>query len=803
MSSPTGSSVREAFSAALECVGVQREAVLAQLPPETRAEVESLLEAHASAGSFLEAWGEGPIPLDSRIGPYRLLEKLGHGGMGVVYHAQRDDGEFTRDAAIKFVGGPLFGSEAERRFIAERQILALLDHPNIVHLIDGGVWRGHRYLVMELVVGRPLTEFCAQRELSTPERLRLLQTICSAIHYAHQRLIIHRDLKPGNILVTGDGQVKVLDFGIARMLDAEEPAGGNTTTAWHPMSLSCASPEQTRGERVTLATDIYSLGLLLYELLTGVNPQSAGAQAEILRRIADEQPLPPSKVAAGVPADLDAIALKALAKDPVRRYASAEEMSADIQRFLENRPVLARAPSRLYYAARFCARNKALTCTGLALLVAILAGITVSTWQARRAEKEAAVAQRRFNEARRLIYIVIHEIQPKLESINGTVAVQAALIEQTLTYLEALEKDAAGNPALLRELIDAYLRLASVTGSGSKPSVGNPQKAGELLRRAETLLDQLRRADPSSPDSLRTEVEVYRSLARSQFQYGSGSMSEASGRRALRAAERLAAATPGDSASQDVLALAAAALGDTLFDAQQRIPLYERSMSIWNHALEANPPNAETLRRNVALMCKDLSTVWLSRDGRRALDYAAKAREIDEVRLASKPSSPAAQLDLGFDLGAEAAAYNAMKDYSHALGSQRRNVELRLEIVRANPADFRASDRLGFALHFLGEIEENQPDDLAAQRDYRRAINVYGRLQRTGAMPTTSLRQYAKTRLSLARLERKHGQTTEACRELRNMLEVLDEYEARVRLDVSILREVEAMRQEALDCTVP
>ncbi len=361
---------------------------------------------------------------------------------------------------------------------------------------------------------------------------------------------------------------------------------------------------------------------------------------------------------------------------------------------------------------------------------------------------------------------MIHEIQPELENINGTVAVRVSLIEQTLTYLEALEKDAAGNPALLRELIDAYLRLASLMGSGSSSSIGNPQKAAQLLERAETLLDKLLQSDPSSPDSLRTEVEVYRSLARSQYQYGSRSIAEVSGRRALDVAERLAAATPGDYASQDALALAAAALGDTLSDSTQRIPLYERSMSIWSRALEANPPNATKLRRNVALMCKNLSTAWLNKeDGPRALEYATKAYELDEVSLSANPASPSVQLDLGFDLGAEAVAYESMNDHQHALYSQRRNVALRQKIVSANPADFRAADRLAYALQYFAFIEVKIPDDVAAQRDYRRAVDLYRRFQRS--LPPASLILSARSSSSLARLENKQGRTADACRDMR------------------------------------
>lgn len=631
---PSAESIREAFCAVLESSPERRGDLLAGLPVDLRAEVVSLLDAHEAAGPFLNASEEGPFPPNAFIGPYRVLEKLGQGGMGVVYRAQRDDGEFHREVAVKVVGGRLFALEAERRFIAERRILALLDHPNIVRMIDGAVWQGQRYLVMELVEGQPVNKFCASQALALDEKLRLVQAICSAIHYAHRNLIIHRDLKAGNILVTAGRQVKILDFGIARLLEDSE-SGDAATTALHPMSLSCASPEQVRGERLTLATDIYSLGLLLYELLTGVNPQSTGAQNELIRRIAEEDPIPPSKLVQGLSQDLEAIALKALAKDPALRYASAEEMSADIGRFLDNRPVLARTPSRLYYAARFCARNKALTATAIALGAVMVAGFAVSAWEARRAGQQSLIAQRRFNEARRLINTIIHEIQPKLADINGTVTVRATMIEQTLVYLEALGKDAGDNPALLRELIEAYVQLADVTANPSAANLGNPQRAGQILEKAESLMNALSRAELRNPDSLRTAVALYRSESRHQLHYGSQPKAEAYARRALDNADELANATPGNLRSQDAVAQAASALGTVAPDARERIALFERSRSIWRKALTSQPPNASALRRNIALMCKNLSSVWVTVDDyQKALDLANEARELDEALLA-------------------------------------------------------------------------------------------------------------------------------------------------------------------------
>jgi tetratricopeptide (TPR) repeat protein len=797
---PAPESIRETFCALLESAFDQRGDLLARLPADVRAEVVSLLEAHAAAGPFLTDSEEGPFQSNACLGPYLILEKLGQGGMGVVYRARRDDGEFHREVAIKVVGGRLFAPEAERRFIAERRILALLDHPHIVHMIDGGVWQGHRYLVMELVEGLPVTEFCTAHSLPLADKLRLLQAICSAIHYAHQRLIIHRDLKAGNILVTAEGQVKVLDFGIARLLEAGD-AGDASTTVLHPMSLFCASPEQVRGERLTLATDIYSLGLLLYELLTGVNPQSTGAHNELIRRIAEEDPLPPRKLAPGVSRDLEAIALKALAKDPALRYASAEEMSADIGRFLDNRPVLARTPSRLYNAARFCARNKALTATAIALGVVMGMGFAVSTWEARRAGQQSLMAQRRFDEARRLINTIIREIEPKLANINGTVSVRATLIEQTLGYLEALAKDANDNPALQREVIGAYIQLADVIANPGASSLGNPQRAGQIYEKADALAEALLRKEPRNPDSLRTAIGLYRSESRYQFNYGTQPRAEAYARRALDTAERLSNSTPEDPQSQDDVALAASALGGVVRDQSQRIGLFERSRSIWRKTLTSQPQNASRLRRNIAVMCRNLSTAWIDEENYpKALDLAAEAQELDEGLLAGSPSAPSAQMDLAFDLGAMALAYEGMRDFRRAVESQHRNVVLREKVAAANPDDFRAADRLAYGLNYLAHCERLHGESAPAERDDWRAVNLYGELRRRGTLVPQSLKIYAKSLGELILIPKGKGRAG-ACDSLaKTLTDVLAEFQRRATPTARDLQDLNVAREAIRSC---
>ena len=332
--------VEEVFAAALAAEDSARTAVLdtrCATRADLRAEVEALLAAHARAGEFitphtlvgpgLPSSGDGGLGPGTRIGAFRLLERIAHGGMGDVYRAERVEGEFTQQVAIKMIGARLHGAETVRRFRAERQILASLQHPHIVTLIDGGLTADAQpYIVMEYIDGLPVTEFCRQRSSSLESRLRLFQQICSAVGFAHRHLVVHRDLKPGNVFVTSNGVVKVLDFGVAKLLEPHDATAAATISLLGPMTPNYASPEQVRGLPVTTACDVYALGVMLYELLSSARPyETAGRTVdEIVSIVVEREPPRPSAAPhAGLPydprrlrGDLDAIALKAMAKDP-------------------------------------------------------------------------------------------------------------------------------------------------------------------------------------------------------------------------------------------------------------------------------------------------------------------------------------------------------------------------------------------------------------------------------------------------------------------------------------------------------
>ncbi|HEV7502973.1 MAG TPA: serine/threonine-protein kinase, partial [Vicinamibacteria bacterium] len=352
--------------------------------------MESLLAAHERAGEFLETPGVAsfgaaeavfgaPLPVSrpfaSGIGRYRILRELGQGGMGVVYLAERADATFEKKAAIKVVHGGLASGVLKERFRHERRILATLDHPNIARLLDGGTTRdGLPYFVMEYVDGVPVDAYCETPPLPVRTRLALFLQICAAVQYAHQHLVIHRDLKASNVLVTAGGTPKLLDFGIAKLVEPGALPQDETRTGLRALSLQAASPEQVRGEPMAVTSDVYSLGVLLYRLLAGRSPYGPdrGSDPELLRAIFDDVPVRPSLVAPPerrreLRGDLDWIVLKALRKEPARRYGSVEQLSDDISRHLTGRPVLAGPDSWQYRARKFVARNRTLIAAGVLL----------------------------------------------------------------------------------------------------------------------------------------------------------------------------------------------------------------------------------------------------------------------------------------------------------------------------------------------------------------------------------------------------------------------------------------------------
>jgi tetratricopeptide (TPR) repeat protein len=438
--------LRELFDAALALPPGERAAFLdAQCPdPQARARLERLLvaavDADTDGGDVLPtqpaerlaaAIGDIEVGHDwtpgRTIGPYLLVEILGEGGSATVFRAERDLDGVRQQVALKLLHRGLYSPESQRLFRRERQALASLSHPNIAHLIDGGVTdSGHAYLVMEYVDGQPVTEYAARQQLDVNARLRLLAVVCRAVAAAHRALIVHRDLKPSNILVDDDGRVKLLDFGIAKLLGEDLDEAGTTRTGYAPLTPGYAAPEQYSGGAISTATDVYALGVVLHELLLGERPARNPVQRPSAR-VADlptdmwALPAPRPVLRAALRGDLDTIVLKALAEEPARRYASAADLAEDIDRHLDHRPVQAHPPSRWYRTRKFVQRHRGGVAVTAALALAVIASLGVALWQAqvarqeaRRANEQSQLAQnesRRANEVRNFV-------QGLFESIN-------------------------------------------------------------------------------------------------------------------------------------------------------------------------------------------------------------------------------------------------------------------------------------------------------------------------------------------------------------------------------------------------
>ena len=437
-----------------------------------KAEVETLLKAHDEAGTFIAApvfavtdfiENEQPSVVGKQIGAYKILKEIGRGGMGAVYLAERADREFEKKVALKLIKRGLDTDEIINRFRNERQILANLEHPNIARLLDGGATAdGLPFLIMEYIEGVPLNLYCEENSLDLDDRLKLFLKVCAAVSYAHRNLIVHRDLKPSNILVAENGEPKLLDFGIAKLLAPNaEFATGQTAINLNVMTPEYASPEQVRGEQVTTATDVYSLGILLYEILTGSRPYSLRDQSleRIIHTVCHSEPVKPSSLlmrnetaketlqsavrrSQRLRGDLDNIVLMAMRKEPERRYSSVEQLAGDINRYLNDLPVIAREDTFGYRASKFLARNKAGATAGAGIFLSLVGGLAATVYQARNVRRQRDKAEK----INRFLQKMLSSADPR------AIGKDVKVIEILKIAADSIEKDFAGQPEIIADL---------------------------------------------------------------------------------------------------------------------------------------------------------------------------------------------------------------------------------------------------------------------------------------------------------------------------------------------------------------
>jgi serine/threonine-protein kinase len=490
---------------ALELDEPSREAWLAALgerEPAIAADVRWLLDHNrASEGEgFLEGTAPHPISPQSlaghSVGAYTVLDAIGQGGMGTVWRAERSDGRFHRIAAIKFLNVGLMGQLGQERFTREGGILARLTHPHIAQLVDAGVstW-GQPYLVLEYVDGAPIDRYCEQARLDLAGRVRLFLDVASAVEQAHAHLIVHRDLKPSNVLVTAAGDVKLLDFGIARLLDDQDPLTPATLTreGGAAMTPAFAAPEQITGAPITTATDVYALGALLYLLLTGthVTGDTTQSPAELVKAIVESEPRPMSSFpGANIPADLETIVRTALKKTPAERYGSVAAMSADLGRFLRHEPIAARPDTLAYRTGKLVRRHRVPVSLAALALVALSFGFY-------EINRQRTIAERRFLEVRQLAGRLF-EIDVPLRGIAGTSKVRQMIVDTSLEYLQRLGDEVDDDPDLALEIGTAYMRVARVQGIPISINLGQADEAEKNLQIAERIVAGVLDSQPSN-----------------------------------------------------------------------------------------------------------------------------------------------------------------------------------------------------------------------------------------------------------------------------------------------------------------
>ncbi len=460
------------------------------------AEVATLLASYDQADDiFLNPVIEGVRTVDRlegrQLGPHRILHRLGQGGMGAVYLAERTDDQFRRRVAVKLARPGYDDGHLLRRFSNERQLLAVLDHPNIIKLLDAGVTDDDiPYFVMDYVEGQPIDKYCETRGFSIPERLALFREVCAAVHCAHRNLVVHRDLKPSNILVTPDGTPKLLDFGIANLLRPEYGAGAiGLTRTLQPMTPEFASPEQVLGQPITTSSDVYSLGVLLYRLIAGKHPyeMNTNSAAEVERAICETNPEPPSAVAKAEPggkrsagSDLDNIVLMAMRKEPQRRYPSAEHLSEDIRRYLADLPVMARKDTLWYRTSKFSRRHRVAMAAATLATLALLAIATYAGIETVRAAGEKGKAAARLAEMRQSAKFML-DLDDQLR--KSVTLGRKKLAAEATRQLEKMAAEAGDDQDLISETAEGYRRIANIQGNPLLPNLGEYEESLKSFRK--------------------------------------------------------------------------------------------------------------------------------------------------------------------------------------------------------------------------------------------------------------------------------------------------------------------------------
>jgi tetratricopeptide (TPR) repeat protein len=823
--------VAELVKSALERAGAERATFLDEAcadDTEMRAEVDSFLQFQDEASQFI---GQGALhvaaktlardpalPALRQIEGYEIISRIGVGGMGEVYLAQET--KLRRKVALKLVRAGMDSAEIVTRFRHEEQILASLNHPNIAQLYGAGVAAGDvPFFAMEFIEGVRVDEYCNARALSITARLQLFRKVCAAVHYAHQHLVIHRDLKPSNILVTADGEPKLLDFGIAKLVEGQD-AFTQVQTLAGVMTPDYASPEQVRGEAMTTSSDVYSLGVLLYEILTGQRPYRLKTRtpAEIARAITDQIPERPSTAVTKIDhppssildprslrGDIDNIVLMALRKEPSRRYASVEQFSEDIRRHLEGRPVLAHRDTIAYRATKFVKRQKLAVAAALLIVGTLIAAVILTMRQQRRAE-------RRFNDVRQLSNALLTDIAPKIERLQGSTEARQAVLTQSLRYLDSLAKESAGDPSLQSELAAAYEKVGDLQGNPTNPNLIALGDALKSYEKAHEIREQLVAHDPRNAELRRLLAENYRIVGDIRWQTNepgeSLKNSEAALRlytelltenpgstdvrlgwikanhdighalssnekfpesigyfeKAVKAAEELHRQLPNSAAVLSVFGNCRRQLANSLAWEQKQKEAeaeMEKALSLHEQLVAQNPgdvPSRTALYQTYMLtssLYEEVNDALATEYGLKALRIISENVEKDPANVRAKQQMAKTYSRLGVTLDNEGKSAESILYLEKA-------VTLLQEIVRSETKNRRFTHDLATAFIRLGDSRRKQRNFSAAVLDLEKAATILMELAKGDPNDNASRRNLANASASLARAHEELAKTANA-----------------------------------------
>jgi len=775
--------VKDVLAATLDLAPTERAGYLDRRcngDDQLRGEVVRLLEReHAAGSNFLRQTAlaqaatavlpEQDNPwIGRRVGAYQIVEQIGVGGMGEVYRAFRADDQFHKEVALKVVRAGQDSQFVVARFRNERQVLASLDHPNIARLLDGGTTQeGVPYLVMELVEGQPLGEYCDERQLSISERLNLFLQVCGAVQYAHQRLIIHRDIKPSNILLTPDGTPKLLDFGIAKVLDSDlQWEASQTLTAFRPLTPEYASPEQINGEAVTTASDVYSLGVVLYDLLAGRGPYPAaryskelanvicrldpdkpstivsrvritnGATPVDVAQIARARNSTPQKLRKQLSGDLDNIVLMALRKEPSRRYASAEGFGEDIRRHLQNLPVIARTDTVRYRAAKFAFRHKTGMAAATVIAVLLIVSMVGISWEAHLARVQRLRAERRFQDVRELANSLIFDVHDSLQGVPGTTNARRLIVDKAVHYLDSLEQEARDDSALQRELAEAYKRIGDVQGNDFSTNLGETENALNSYKKSLSIRQAVWTKSGSVEDAL-AMAESLRLVSQNQLFAGDLSAGLENSRKAVELMEPMEEHHPKDAkvllelmgdyqSAANILGgeNSLSNLGDNaaaLLFRHKQVEAAERLLSL--------KPDDDSMQGNFAIaLCTLGDQLWQDGQIKAPLEQYLKAQSIFQVLAVHSRKTARARYLLDQVYERLVTVYLAKAELPAARKAARSGLQISMQLSAADPRDVQAGTTLADDDTLLADIESRMGKNHQATSRINKALVLVRRM---------------------------------------------------------------------------